>query len=341
MTQLSIDVRVSKGPLDIDKVSNHKTMARKRSKRARKYTFLIIPEGRGKIWKREVTWREIESVFGLLIALFFILSGSIGGLAYYRHAYTATEAIRQENARFEEERHKLLTKVSTLEYLVEKAQRAVNQLEVSLNVTTDGVLKGVGPVVDDGVVAPTAAELSANLETPKGKKGYSLEGLDTTLDNMEGTAKAVVDRLDTIYKLSRGRELFLSSVPSIWPTRGLITSGFGPRRRPIRGGTTFHEGIDIAAPQGTPILATGDGIVTFSGYKHGLGNTIIVDHGYGITTTYGHCSENFVKEGDIVKRGELIGTVGRTGLATGTHLHYQVEVDGIPVDPMRYIHEKM
>jgi murein DD-endopeptidase MepM/ murein hydrolase activator NlpD len=121
--------------------------------------------------------------------------------------------------------------------------------------------------------------------------------------------------------------------------RGWVTSEFGVRRSPRGIGTRFHEGIDIAASTGTPIYASGDGVVTFAGYKPGLGKTVIIDHGFGLTTVYGHNSQLYVKDGDRVKRGVNISAVGRTGRSTGPHLHYQIEVDGIPVDPMRYIIE--
>ena len=121
------------------------------------------------------------------------------------------------------------------------------------------------------------------------------------------------------------------------PGGGWVTSDFGVRHRPRGIGSRFHEGIDIAASTGTPVYASGDGVVSFVGYKHGLGKTIIIDHGFGISTIYGHNSQLYVREGDKIRRGSSIAAVGRTGRATGPHLHYQVIVDGVPVDPMRYI----
>jgi murein DD-endopeptidase MepM/ murein hydrolase activator NlpD len=146
-------------------------------------------------------------------------------------------------------------------------------------------------------------------------------------------------RLQEVYAFHRGKLAYWAAIPSIWPVRGWVTSDFGPRRSPKGIGTRFHEGIDIAASIGTPVYASGDGVVTFAGYKHGFGNTIIIDHGFGITTIYGHNSTLYVNEGDRVKRGMGIASVGRTGRATGPHLHYEVVIDGVPVDPMRYIIE--
>ncbi len=125
---------------------------------------------------------------------------------------------------------------------------------------------------------------------------------------------------------------FWASVPTLWPTRGFLTSRFGAGR-----GNRLHDGIDIAGRPGTPIVAPGDGMVTFTGYKGGYGNTLKLDHGYGIMTLHGHCSKIFVQEGDRVKRGEVIAAVGNTGYSTGPHLHYEVHIDGAPVNPMRYL----
>ena len=129
----------------------------------------------------------------------------------------------------------------------------------------------------------------------------------------------------------------LNSTPALQPVDGWITSGFGSRISPFNGLKIFHEGIDLAASTGTIIIAPADGIVTFAGVKPGYGNTLVIDHGYGYMTKYGHNSVHFVKSGDKVKRGDRIATVGNTGRSTGPHLHYEVQVNGIPQDPQVFI----
>jgi murein DD-endopeptidase MepM/ murein hydrolase activator NlpD len=129
------------------------------------------------------------------------------------------------------------------------------------------------------------------------------------------------------------------TMPSIWPLRGRITAGFGQRLDPFSGEGAFHSGVDICAPFGTRVEAGGDGIVLHAGWDSGYGNEIIVDHGYSMTTKYGHLSKIFVVVGQEVKRGEVIGAVGMTGKTTGPHLHYEVMVNNTPVNPMRYLRE--
>lgn len=129
----------------------------------------------------------------------------------------------------------------------------------------------------------------------------------------------------------------LASSPAIWPTQGWLTSRFGTRISPFTGKRQFHAGIDLAGANGTPVIATASGTVVFAGTKGPLGNAVIIDHGHGIRTHYGHNSELLVKRGDQVERGTRIATLGNTGRSTGPHLHYTVEVHGKAVNPLDYI----
>ncbi|MBN2224726.1 MAG: M23 family metallopeptidase [Deltaproteobacteria bacterium] len=129
----------------------------------------------------------------------------------------------------------------------------------------------------------------------------------------------------------------LDSTPSIWPAKGFLCSCFGFRRDPINRTIKMHEGYDIANKIGTPIHASADGIVIFAGIESGYGNLISVDHGYGISTNYAHLSAILVHEGDRVSRGQKIGLMGSTGRSIGSHLHYEVRINRIPVDPSNYI----
>ena len=133
------------------------------------------------------------------------------------------------------------------------------------------------------------------------------------------------------------KKSILKSTPSILPARGWITSYYGPRKSPHSGRRKMHEGLDIGGKTGTPILASADGVVTFSGHKAGFGKFVQIDHGYGLETIFGHAHKLLVKEGEVVNRGHVIALLGSTGLSTGPHLHYEVRVNGIAVDPLYYI----
>lgn len=129
------------------------------------------------------------------------------------------------------------------------------------------------------------------------------------------------------------------ATPSIWPVKGWVTSGFGPRVSPFTGRPALHDGLDIGASPKTPVRAPANGRVTAVGYDSKLGNIVRLDHGYGLETLYGHMAKYVVKNGQRVKRGDVIGLVGTTGLSTGPHLHYMVKVKGRPVNPRKYILE--
>ena len=137
-------------------------------------------------------------------------------------------------------------------------------------------------------------------------------------------------------KLSETGEV-LSSTPTMAPTVGVLTDGYGTRNDPITGRRAFHRGLDISARRGTPVYAPADGVVVFAGRNGGLGKTLRISHGFGFTTLYGHLHEISAQPGDEIRRGEQIGTVGNTGRSTGSHLHYEVHADGKSVNPLYYI----
>lgn len=130
-----------------------------------------------------------------------------------------------------------------------------------------------------------------------------------------------------------------ADAPSLWPILGRVTSSFGERQDPINGEGAFHPGIDIAAPYGTPVRATGDGEVIMAHMGSGYGREVMIDHGHGLDTIYAHMSSMAVVPGEHVTRGQVIGYVGQSGRSTGPHLHYEVRVHMVPVNPHKYLRE--
>jgi len=129
----------------------------------------------------------------------------------------------------------------------------------------------------------------------------------------------------------------LATKPSIWPTSGEVTSGFGWRNSPMGGGGELHPGIDIANSMGAPVVAAADGVVVQSGAAGGYGNMVQIDHGNGISTIYGHNSRIIVSAGQSVRKGQVVSYVGSTGKSTGPHLHYEVRVNGNAVNPIGFM----
>lgn len=164
-----------------------------------------------------------------------------------------------------------------------------------------------------------------------------MQHLYEDLDRLEREVALRAESMEALTAYLAEQKDRLAATPSIWPTKGYLSSKFGPRTSPFTGHRQMHSGVDIAAPRGTPILAAADGVVTFSGKMAGYGNVIVVTHGFGFKSFYGHNHENKVEKGQRVKRGQLIGTVGNSGYSTGSHLHYEVLVKDAPVNPLKYI----
>ncbi len=157
------------------------------------------------------------------------------------------------------------------------------------------------------------------------------------IDRLEIDSSHVAGSLENLIGKLEKRNNFLAATPSIRPADGWISSPFGKRTSPFTGLRTFHSGLDIANQKGTPIVAPADGVVTFTGKKENMGNVVVIDHGHGIVTRYAHLSKALKKRGDKVKRGGLIAKMGNSGRSTGPHLHYEVRLNGVPVNPEKYI----
>lgn len=151
-----------------------------------------------------------------------------------------------------------------------------------------------------------------------------------TFAKTEPNLNLLVEELEQLESLGR-------SLPSLWPAPGYLSSGYGWRRNPFGVRWKHHAGIDVAGKRGAPIHAAADGIVKRAGWLGGYGHALEIDHGYGVTTLYGHCSEVFVQTGDFIRRGERIAAIGSTGRSTGPHLHFEVRLDGHAVDPLQYL----
>ena len=165
------------------------------------------------------------------------------------------------------------------------------------------------------------------------------DSLSNNLGHLTTQAKIQTISFQELDNFFKNQKSLLLATPSIWPTRGWVTSGFGFRKSPFTGLRERHEGWDIGARSGSAIRATADGLIVVSGREHGYGKMMEIDHGYGLVTRYGHNSKNLAKIGSRVKRGQIIALVGNTGRSTGPHLHYEVLLNGAPMNPKNYILE--
>ena len=175
-------------------------------------------------------------------------------------------------------------------------------------------------------------------ETPETTAGARLDRLlDLRCEKLKESILVDVNNMETVCEKLDTNRIMLESVPGIWPARGILGSGFGVRTSPFTDTKVFHHGVDIDAPAGTSVKTASGGKVVRSGYEPLYGNVVVVDHGYGYRTLYAHLSERLVEEGAIVQKGDVLGKVGATGRTTGPHLHYEVHVNGLAVNPARFL----
>ncbi|MDE2491835.1 MAG: M23 family metallopeptidase [Elusimicrobia bacterium] len=244
----------------------------------------------------------------------------------------------------------MLVKVTRLSQEMAQAQRVLNEAG-----ETDRQLRGLlsmsrgsDPVAAaTGVGGPTLADrlaLDRLLATGRATD-LRLPVWHKEIARIQNDARRRLASFQEIAWYVSNKKSLRNATPSIWPTEGHITSLFGYRLSPFRRGgdgdsvenAEFHPGIDIANSPDTPIYATADGTVEFVGWSHGYGNLVVIDHGYGLQTLYGHTSKAVVKAGERVVRGQMIAYMGTTGRSTGPHLHYEIRRMGKPINPMAYL----
>jgi len=193
---------------------------------------------------------------------------------------------------------------------------------------TDGNLFGVGGAAPE--------DLEPQLELTQRHEGLMRE-MHQQVDELASASQRQENSFGNLLDKLEGQRNLLASTPAIRPTGGWMTSRFGHRVSPFTGRKELHKGVDIANRKGTAILATANGIVSFAGKKGPMGNVVVIDHGHGMITRYAHLSEALKKQGDTVKRGDIIAQMGNSGRSTGPHLHYEVHLNGVPVNPVTYI----
>jgi murein DD-endopeptidase MepM/ murein hydrolase activator NlpD len=297
----------------------------------KKITIMFLPDG-----GRTVRQFKIPKV----LVLFFLLF-SLSALAFLTWAFIEYCDLKNEFP----ERMKLVQeneqKASQLAALTDKIDQ-INTKMVELK-KFDNKLKvmvNLKPGDDDtqflGMGGPDSTLIDSNNVIEDAHKRLT-RLMHQSLNNLEDEIAVQIQEKAHLYEFLEGQKSMLSCTPSIRPAQGWVTSGFGYRISPFTNQREFHEGLDISARIGTEIIAPSDGVVVEIGKTYGFGNLLIISHGYGIKTIYGHLSKTLVKKGQSVKRGDKIALIGNTGRTTGPHLHYEIQLNGVPVNPQNYI----
>lgn len=222
----------------------------------------------------------------------------------------------------------LVGKISSLQDDLARVQRLDSKLRVIVNIEKDLEATSIGG---------SRTEEFSRTYLPLHRQELMVRKMNNFLKQLSEEARLEEVRQQELLQTLRSKKEALASIPSIWPISGFITSHFGNRPSPFTGRIEYHKGLDISAAIGTPIQASGNGKVTLAGKDGAYGNCVVLQHGSGLTTRYAHMSTVDVSVGQNVRRGQIIGYVGSTGRSSGPHLHYEVKVNGMNVDPLRYI----
>jgi murein DD-endopeptidase MepM/ murein hydrolase activator NlpD len=237
---------------------------------------------------------------------------------------TSTNArLTVENANYREATGQLSAQISVL-------QEAVDEIGATAAVDPDAsrAMEKLPAVVKSRAMGGGMAGAVLNSALGQGDAAFTV---------MRDVLGAIEQRLDAVRSGVERRRSLADATPSMWPVAGWLTSSFGNRRDPFTGGSDFHPGLDISANKGDEVLAPAFGTVSMAGWNGAYGNMVIIDHGYGIVTKYGHLSRFAVVNGQQVNRGDTIGFVGSTGRSTSAHLHYEIWVNGKLTNPMRLL----
>lgn len=276
------------------------------------YTFVFAPTVKSPLRKFNIPHKFLYAI--LCCATIGLLIVTYGAYRLAQHAVVMAELnlMQQENRLLREANQEAQSKYDVLKSRLTALDSTQRKLAEASGVShSDDITKNIGQ-------GGPASEADAS----------DIERVTSALENELHQIKDVFDR----------NQVKLASTPNGWPVRGYITDGFGTRRNPFGdSGTENHAGLDIATNHGTAVKATADGIVMFAGVHGGYGNVVMIDHGYGITTRYGHMSQIDVTVGQHVTRGKQIGAVGSTGRSTAPHCHYEVRLHDRPVNPLSYI----
>lgn len=186
--------------------------------------------------------------------------------------------------------------------------------------------------IGDGQMPVNEAQGELALESDRDYKTLAIR-IDQAVKSTQLKEQSVLDLWESLSE----RQSLLNATPSIKPARGWFTSKYGYRLSPFTGKPTMHNGLDVAAAPGSPVFAPADGVVTYAAFDNSYGKLVTIDHGYGVVTRFGHNSQIYVQVGQRVSRWDVISAVGSTGRSTGPHLHYEVRVNNIPVDPSNFI----
>lgn len=295
------------------------------------FTLIVVPDRQSEV--RRFRLRRTWILQGLAALSVLLITGVLLVVHYASVVGEAHEnpALREENLKLKSEISVIREQLTHVAGTLDRVERFDQKLRAITLLSDPQRNLAMGPT------EPQAATGSSENQFVRSSGQESPQALIAKLDKLSAEATRQEQSLQELQAYFSTQKSLLASVPSVWPTRGWVTSDFGSRVDPYTSERVMHAGIDIAGPHGKEIISPSDGTVVFAGLEGGYGNVVVIDHGYGIKSRFGHLASIKVKPGERVKRGDLIAAMGNTGRSTGPHLHYEVRVNGIAQNPRKFI----
>ena len=300
---------------------------------SKRYTIVLADRQTGSVRRFTIRLRPFALALGIVLALPVLV-----GMGLRLSATTEVNHLRTSNTSLEQENTSFRAATGALTSQIESLQSAITELgdRSRLDPISARAMERLPAVVKNRAVGGTSAAGASAMLTSGGNTA-SVSSLDQTFTMLRNVLGSLEGHLSIVRRNVEKRELLMNATPSIWPIHGWLSAVYGMRSDPFTGERDFHPGLDISAERGTPILATADGKVEVAAPNGDYGNLVVVNHGYGLVTRYGHLSRFAVWQGRDVKRGDVIGYVGATGRATGPHLHYEVLANGQLINPLQLL----
>jgi murein DD-endopeptidase MepM/ murein hydrolase activator NlpD len=303
--------------------------------RSRRYTILIADRTSGVVRRVTIPAGPTVAVACAVVTLPVLIGigASWKAKSDVSQLYASHRALEAENSNYRGATAALSDQIGSLQSVIADLG-ARSTLDPALARAMDKL----PAIVKARAMGGTGKDTSpARQDTSYAKALSALASPDDTFGLLRTVLESLETRLHDVRSSVDKRNALAAATPSVWPAHGWLSSGMGPRRDPVSGEADFHPGLDIVGDKGEPVYATAAGRVTHAGYQGAYGNLIVIDHGFGLETRYGHLSRFKVKPGTRVNRGDVIGTVGATGRVTGTHLHYEVHANGRLLNPLQLL----
>lgn len=295
------------------------------------YTLLILPKKHSSAKKMNMSSTLVKGVSVFMMGFILIMMYFTYDYIHIRREQAEMKRLKQQNAEQKKQIEGLVTKVDQFTSKMEELKQFDKKIRIMANLETRRdreQLLGIGGTVSE--------EKRLRSQMAADEKAM-IDGVGRQVDRLMSEASSREQSFAALLTLLKEKKSLLAATPSIWPVMGWVTSEFGWRINPFGNDREFHKAVDIATKYGRIIQAPADGIVTEVAYQQDVGQMIRIDHGHGVTTFYGHLSKAIVRPGATVRKGDRIGHVGNSGRSTGSHLHYAVLLNGVPINPQKYL----